>query len=238
MSIHNKTEKKGGEDNAWLETYADSITLLMAFFVILLSISTMDKKKYEIMRDGITQGLNTGLMDKISPNSTTAAKAEVQFFTQPIVPDIPSPEYSENPHIEYVYNEGTGAEFVFAEKAIFSPNSASTRRDAKRILKKIVPYLQNLEFDTHIIVVEGYVDSASDIPKQYGTRWAYSAARAIAVRQLLEELGVEPQMMHIAAFGDTQPSLPDVGDNQYASTENNEQNRRVVIRAKAKDKAQ
>ena len=229
-----KNREKSGEDNAWLETYADSITLLMAFFVILLSISTMDKKKYEIMRDGISHGLNAGLMDKISPNSTSAVKMDVQLFTQPIVPDIPSPEYSENPHIEYVYNEGTGAEFVFAEKAIFSPNSASTRPDAKLTLKKIVPYLQNLELDTHVIVVEGYVDSASDVPKQYGTRWAYSAARAIAVRQLLEDLGVEPQMMHIAAFGGSQPSLPDVGDNQYASTENNEQNRRVIVRAKAK----
>ena len=234
MSIHKKSEKSGGEDNAWLETYADSITLLMAFFVILLSISTMDKKKYEIMRDGVTQGLNAGLMDKLSPNSVSESKPKVQFFTQPIVPDIPSEEYSESPHIEYIYTEGSGAEFVFSEKAIFAPNSASTRPGAKITLKKIIDYLQNLKADTHVIVVEGYVDSASDVPKQYGSRWAYSAARAIAVRQVLEDLGVEPQMMHIAAFGDTQPSLPDVGDNEYASTENNEQNRRVVVRVKAK----
>lgn len=233
MSINSKKSEKKAEDNAWLETYADSITLLMAFFVVLLSISTMDKKKYEVMRDSINQGLNAGLMDKLNTNSTPG-QPKIQFFTKPIVPDIPSPEYSENPHIDYVYSEGSGAEFSFAEKAIFSPNSAVTRPDAKITLKKIVPYLQNLEMDTHEIVVEGYVDSTSDIPKQYGTRWAYSAARAIAVRQVLEDLGVEPQMMHIAAFGDTQPSLPDVGDNQYASLSNNEENRRVVVRAKAK----
>ena len=233
MSINAKKSEKKAEDNAWLETYADSITLLMAFFVILLSISTMDKKKYEIMRDGINKGLNAGLMDKLTAESTSSQQ-QVQFFTKPIVPDVPSTEYSENPHIDYVYSEGSGAEFSFAEKAIFSPNSAAARPDAKITLKKIVPYLQNLKLNTHEIVIEGYVDSTSDIPKQYGTRWAYSAARAIAVRQILEELGVEPQMMHIAAFGDTQPSLPDIGDNEYASLDNNEQNRRVVVRAKAK----
>ena len=50
MSGFKVTRKEEKEDNSWVETYADAITLLMAFFVVLLSMSTMNKKKYEYIK--------------------------------------------------------------------------------------------------------------------------------------------------------------------------------------------
>jgi chemotaxis protein MotB len=234
MSIHSNETSRKGEDNSWLETYADTITLLMAFFVILLSMSTMDKKKYEIMREGITQGLNSGLMDRLS-SSDNDSKPEVQFFTKPIVPDIPTTEYSENPHIEYVYSEGSGAEFIFSDKAIFAKSDyPSLRGDAKFLLKKIVPYLTNLDPDKHEIIVEGYIDDVSDVPEKMGkSRWLWSATRAVLVRNKLETLGVNPEMMHVAAYGASKPVEDDKGNNGLAIRENNEKNRRVVVSVQA-----
>ena len=47
-----RPEKHGsGDDGAWLETYADTITLLMAFFVMMFSMSTLDAGKFTILKE-------------------------------------------------------------------------------------------------------------------------------------------------------------------------------------------
>ena len=76
----NVTKEKKGNDNDWMDTYADAITLLMAFFVVLLSMSSMNAKKYDYMVEVISEGLNKSTFADKGEEVLKALSDDVRFF--------------------------------------------------------------------------------------------------------------------------------------------------------------
>ena len=93
MSGFKVTRKAKQEDNSWVETYADAITLLMAFFVVLLSMSTMNKKKYEYMVEVIHQGINKSVITTEAPMEQDGKTEEIRSFVKQPVPALSEMSY-------------------------------------------------------------------------------------------------------------------------------------------------
>ncbi len=225
------TGKKKGDDNAWLETYADSITLLMAFFVILLSMSSMDKKKYDYVKAAIESELNTTVVEEFnSPNSQAGEVNQIRNYETPKMPTLDKMSFLNTISELQVNYKDDGAEMVFEEGVLFVPNSHKLRGDVMPVLNSTSRYLKQLKKETHKIIVEGYTDGVMPTPRKYGNRWNFSSARAITIREFLEESGVEQEMISIAAFADTRPVVPDLTASGEPIHENLIQNRRLIIR--------
>ena len=109
--------KKKGEDNAWLETYADSITLLMAFFVILLSLANKNEKEADYVREAIDKGLNQSVMDQFNK----AEVSETRNFDKPKLPTLDKMSFLNTLSDVTINYKDDGAEMVFEEDPLFLP---------------------------------------------------------------------------------------------------------------------
>ena len=121
------------EDN-WMDTYADAITLLMAFFVVLLAMSSMDAKKYEHMREALSEGVNKSPLEQVSKPFEAQAEQSNQFS---LIRPIPSlDQYS---YLATLYGrraDGFGKEIFFHRFDLCSKFNHS-KNDAEPIVSSV-----------------------------------------------------------------------------------------------------
>jgi chemotaxis protein MotB len=227
------TKEKKGNDNDWMDTYADAITLLMAFFVVLLSMSSMNAKKYDYMVEVISQGVNKSTFADKGEEASKAVTDDVRSFIPKPLPALPEQSYL-NVLSDVVYEtKSGGSTFQIKSSLLFVPNSATIRDDAMTVLKSLSDHLKAVNPDNFEIIIESHVDSNISLNKRrYPDKWAFTSARAMMIRDELERIGVKKSIMYIAAFADTQPA----GRNGLypIPSEDPADDRRIVIRIRQK----
>ena len=192
------------DSNDWLTTYADMATLLMTFFVLLFSMSTLDPVKINNMIKGMSD-------DNAKPQvSLSTIKKEVK--------ELLKQEQLEN--VIEVTKNSRGVTMKIPGDYAFASGTARVTRDMKLILVKMVPKMKQA---TYAIAVEGHTDNDPIRSPMFESNWELSAARASAVVRYLISEGVSPQKFRAIGFGDTQPKFPN------DTRENKAKNRRVDI---------
>lgn len=199
----------------WLLTYADLITLLMVFFVVLYSISQVNQSKYI----ALSQALRASFM---MPKNT--GNSAIQTTTEP------TPDARNLPHVQAhsglleavgksVQNEVAkqhlqsdvtvnvtpeGLRISFQAKQIFFAKAdASIRPAFQQLLLSIAPLLRPLP---NQIEVQGFTDNEPLHSPIYATSWELSAARSVHVlRFLVDKGGVDPHRIAAVAFGEYHP---------------------------------
>jgi chemotaxis protein MotB len=237
----------GGED--WLTTYADAITLLMAFFVMLYSASKLDGKKFE----DIKAGIETHVTHRRDASPTTGFVPAIPGV--PVAAPSPDATDAELPK-ELIdgsgggHNEGGGAQtplerleeegkfqqsaggkgmmLEFSSEALFEAGSARLKAGSRPALAQVGVYLRDRETAPRVLI-EGHTDDSPIRSMRYQSNWDLSAARAIAVLRFLEDSGVDSQTMSATALAHTEPKLPNRDPWGNPVRANQEENRRVVL---------
>lgn len=223
------------EDN-WMDTYADAITLLMAFFVVLLSMSSMNKKKYDHMKEVISEDMNKSPIEQVSMPFEPSA-LEKQNFTLLERP-IPSlDQYSYLGTLTNVEEKKTsfGKEIIFPADIIFVPKSTTLRDDSSPILSAVADYILSLEVRYYDVIIEGHSDSDPFLSRKFSSGWEFSAERAISFREALVLYDIDPKLISISAFSDTKPLKPHRDAMGKLLAENQAINRRIVVSIRMKD---
>ncbi|MDH5544045.1 MAG: OmpA family protein [Gammaproteobacteria bacterium] len=204
----------------WMVTFADMMALLLTFFIIMLSFSTMDLKKYKAVSSAIEQSFGQGQPHE---ENTSAIK--------PIVPlPEPEPKHSlEKQLLNILQKEiSEGVLFVerqdqliiirFPEQIAFSSASDRLRPEFSPLLEKIVSVVTKSEGE---IVVTGHTDKLPINTERFRSNWDLSAARAVSVvHAMLEHSQINPKRMTAQGMADTRP---------LDAAENTASNRRVEI---------
>lgn len=218
-----EAEKENNE--RWLLTYADLITLLMIFFVVMYSISQVDANKFKQLAQTLSVVFGGG-------RSLVGVSPGTSF--------IPLPTPSQSSDLEEVR---ASAEELLARQGARRQSSAEVQQQQLRITlanrlifhrasagitpiaRKHLVSLGKLLTDTQgPIRIEGYTDSTPVHTKQYPSNWQLSAVRAANIAQLLvEQAGIDPSRISAVGYGDSHP----VADNR--TPEGRARNRRVVI---------
>ena len=220
-----KAAAQKDDSNAWLETYADMITLLMAFFVVLFAMSTMDAQKYEYMTEVLHKGMNQSFIEKIQePEEQEAKVEEIRSFVRQPVPELDKMSFLTTLADVTVETRHDGANLVFPDSSLFVPNSARLRDSARPVIEAAVQHLKKVDPKYFAVVVEAHTDGGSPIPRRYKNGWSFSSARAMAMRDALEEGGLDRGILSIAAYADTKP-IKGLSKEEAAT-----KNRRLVIR--------
>lgn len=210
----------------WLLTYADMITLLLALFIILFSISTINRVKLQRLVHDISGGFNS--VDAINnpPNGGTtgdrtgnAGDANLQQIQKQIR------EYIKKNHLESKVQTRIDSRglviTLLTDKALYDSGSAELRPETKRLLDEIDAPLKK---STNDIRVEGNTDDVPISTSIYPTNWELSAARATGVtRYLVEHGGLNPTRLSFAGYGQFRPV------HKNDSEANRQMNRRVDI---------
>lgn len=226
-----RRKKAAAKENneRWLLTYADLITLLMVFFVLLFSMSTTDKRKFQELAASLHQAFNVNVLSGSQPSVIAAGGAPISVSTQEqqdyqqVLARVKQFEQSNNIPTAQISTQVTseGIAVTISGVLLFYNGTDQIKPDGMTLLAQLGAYLATIP---NPLRVEGHTDDIPVQSAQYPTNWELSAARAVAVtRYLAERANVAPQRLSAVGFGQYQPIVPN------DSRVHREENRRAVI---------
>lgn len=241
MSRPNRDKRKFDSDESsggsnWLQTYGDMITLLLAFFVLLYSISTIDADKFERMMVSIHESFSGVLPQHDSRIPRDDPQPETHL-PQPQERDIPDEEEREMQEIfeqleDFIEDEDLaevlmleteerGIVIRFQDKILFDTGRAELRQESFDILGEVAEILEEIPNE---IRVEGFTDDVPIGTAPFPSNWELSTARATTVlRYLADETEIAPERLSATGYGEYRPIVPN------DSPENRQMNRRVDL---------
>ena len=185
----------------WFGTFADMMTLLFAFFVLLAAISTVDPVKLQQLADGMGKSVGS----KKDIENQAMSLADVKKAADKMVEEMgTNPETGEKP-VE-VTTGPKGVTIGISSDISFQSGSASLKQEIVEVLDKIVPTIENSYFD---VAVEGHTDN-DPLPKsfqsKYPSNWELSSARASKVVNYLIDIGVNSGKLQASGYADRWPA--------------------------------
>jgi chemotaxis protein MotB len=232
MAKQHKHEEHENHER-WLVSYADFITLLFAFFVVMYSVSVVNEGRFRT----VSESIKAALHPIVSQPTTPLAFNIGEYKPALVAPRLPG---SKEPVIrrlrEIVKAMQPAAQFAVIhvmERAdgdisisvpdhiLFDSGTAMLRPDALPFLQALAEVLVELD---RPVKVEGHTDNVPIRTAQFPSNWELSAARAVVVVRVLTELyGVPPAHAAAIGYADSRP----VADN--STGEGRAKNRRVEI---------
>jgi chemotaxis protein MotB len=238
------SKKKSIEDqeNAerWLLTYADLITLLLAFFVVMYSMSRIDAKKFGMMQTQLSNVLRGGatvfpegeefdgegagllqlgdlrvmqwrIINRLSPGGEkTHGKTEGSLLRYQDIADAVNTEVTER-----------GLTIHIKDYALFESGKADLRPEAVVVLAAVA---DEIGLAGNHVLIEGHTDNVPINTARFPSNWELSTARATNVlRFLVEKKSIAPDRISARGFGEYRP----VASN--ATSKGRAMNRRVDI---------
>lgn len=249
--MRKRTKKHEEHENheRWLVSYADFITLLFAFFVVLYATSSQNTEKEKQFEESIRESLKLPGGASGSPGAGgSGGGGAAQTLAQQAGLETPRPggdgqeRLANNADTQEKMEKEIGQKFSGEEKAVvtslrhdmfgvrmslaasmlFPTGSAKMRREAMPIMDKIAQLMKGNQFK---MLVEGHTDD-QPIPAggQYDSNWELGSARATQVVRYLSKVhGVPEARLAAVSYADQRPLVPNT------SEENRMKNRRIEI---------
>lgn len=183
--IHRKHD--GDDDNLWLMSYADMMTLLLGFFVLIVAVSSIDAVKFEAVSRQFARDQKRMTFRQLEQKVRSFIAAE---------------------HIQSdvsVVLTARGMEINFKDKLLFDSGSAELKPEAREVLARIAPLLRYREIAQRRISVEGHTDGVPIRNLRYPSNWELSSARAANVVKFFTGLGMPPERFEAIGYADTRP---------------------------------
>jgi chemotaxis protein MotB len=243
MARRRKHEEHANHE-AWAIPYGDLVTLLLAFFVVMYAISSVNAGKYRVVSDALSAAFRgQPQTDQPVPVGQRAARADTAAPPQAIqAPSIipPSPPSMQNAaeleniarSVEQtlanlvmqeqviVRNQGGWVEVEIRNDILFGSGSATLATSAEPIIGLLADVLRDVP---NPVRVEGHTDNVPIRTAMFPSNWELSAARAASVVRLLSARGLPPSRLAVLGLGEFRP----VAANDTAEGRN--ANRRVLV---------
>jgi chemotaxis protein MotB len=201
----------------WLMTYADTITLLMAFFAILFSLSDPNPEKY---KQFATQLRLEGFMKVDRESEEQELKKQLQLML----------EDSGFDKFASVSDTPRTIELELANSAFFEAGSARFNPKALPFLEKLAKQLARFSKAAVAIEIEGHTDDSPIATAQYPSNWELSSGRASNVVRFMIAQGIPAKMLRAVGYADVRPKAANRDTTGTPIPANQELNRRVVVK--------
>ncbi|WP_413559337.1 flagellar motor protein MotB [Bdellovibrio sp. HCB209] len=239
MSQKRKKHEEHVNHERWLVSYADFITLLFAFFVVMYATSNANENKQKDFEQSIK--LNFHLVGKggtdQNGNAIDAAIAELDIpvgnFPKKGGP-VEAADYIERAlnkamskedqkkDIQDVYHDSVGVRVSLTASSFFTPGSSKLRLSSLPALEKVAAIIGA---SNKRIIIEGHTDDTPIAPDaQYPSNWELAGDRASAVvRYMIKYHNLDPKRFVAISYGDQKPIVPNDSEEHKAM------NRRIEI---------
>jgi chemotaxis protein MotB len=206
------------DESNWLVSYADMMTLLCGFFIMLFSMAKMDEPQYEKVQEAMSKQFGG---DFKSPTKELA-----KFVTEVV-------QQAGIDSQAIVRTDALGVSVAFQSTLFFDTLSAEVKPEGRQVLERLARELyerQKAENKQYQIVVEGHTDSRPITAGTFPSNWELSGARAARVVRYFLDEHFSPDHMTAIGYADTRPEAPSRLPNGALDEEALAHNRRVVLR--------
>ncbi|MGM0462294.1 MAG: OmpA family protein [Fibrobacterota bacterium] len=228
-----KDEKKQEECKEgapeYMATYGDMMTLLLCFFVLLLSMAEVDPAKFDIAASSFQNALS-GVLESMptvaihqevlrprlggdDQNRRMAAQAAMR------IREAMKKDFKEDAVKVEVTETGIGIRVN--DPVTFATGRADLKNEFEEILQEVLKVIDDVVYES--IRVEGHTDNIPINTDEYPSNWELSSARALQVVQFLHRRGVDPAKLSAVGYGEYRPLVPNT------TGENRRKNRRIEI---------
>ena len=221
----------------WLISYADFITLLFAFFVVMYAISVVNEGKYKVVsmslgdafggKDKAASGMANSAVEPLInlPNALAKRRAEAmrrekerltrlaQTLTSTLAPLVKEGKVR-------VTQNSRGVSVEINASVLFDPGEAALTAESNQALRALAVLLKD---DPHAVQVEGHTDPTPIKNALFASNWELSAVRASAVVRLFIDSGVAPERLTVVGHAANIPVAPNTTQEGMA------RNRRVAV---------
>ncbi len=207
----------------WICTFNDMMTLLMVFFVLIFSLSTMNVQGIHSARMQLQSGLGIFEAGKMTSVGVVAPLTPYDIgnetFTKTIEASIELLEKDSGIDVSF---SDAGIKIILNNAVLFESGTADINRDGAEVLENLASSI--LSKISNSILITGHTDTDSIHTKKYPSNWELSTARAVNVLKCLAATGkLLPKRLAAAGYGDVTPVAPN------DSIEGKRKNRRVEI---------
>ena len=242
-----RPEPESENHERWLVSYADFITLLFAFFVVMYAISSVNEGKYRVLSETLSHTFKSAVHHELQPEGIGYPQQPDVAVAPPVA--VPRAAGSAVPgafesqpgtaHLQQVRQQLEAAfgdlmadgqlnlavgdswlEIELNNNLLFASGDAEPRLGSLPFLRQLA---QILEKHPNTIRVEGFTDNVPINTAKFPSNWELSASRAAAVVNFLSMYGVAPQRMAAVGYGEHQPIMSNDTDA------GRQRNRRVVL---------
>ena len=237
-------QRQSDNHERWLVSYADFITLLFAFFVVMYALSSVSEGKYRVLSDALVTAFGSKAIERVAP------AAQPQVLPLPLPPRriVRPPGVQDRQRgvqdrqreqmrgmaqsilkvLDALVRDGQvkvtqssrGISVEINASLLFASGQAKLRADSDRVLQRVA---QVLATGDQGIEVEGYSDDTPISTAQFPSNWELSAARASSVVRLFIDSGVAAARLSVVGYGPNRP----VASNDTAA--GRARNRRVTV---------
>ena len=204
-----------GEEESWLLTYLDVMTLLLVMMVVMLAFA-------KPASEDAGQGDGSGGPAAPRAQAPLNLRPQLNQLVAPREKDplagLPLDQLGEG--VEVLVNDGV-VSFRISSEMLFPSGQADLIGPGAEMLATLVPVLNAMP--NQRIVVEGHTDDVPIRNERYPSNWELSGGRAGSVVRQLIDLGVAPQRIRATGFADTRPLQPNDSEAHRAA------NRRVEL---------
>ncbi|PLX33126.1 MAG: chemotaxis protein MotB [Clostridiales bacterium] len=215
-----KKQERGGSP-AWMTTFSDLMTLLLTFFILLYSFSTLDAIKFKNVASALQNVLLGEAKPTIFQNDIPPGEAPINDplpIEQTKVEDMNTElaqlykivsEYVENENLQAeisVRTDRRGVIIDIKERVLFDSGKAVLKEESKEVLGKVFTLIQQFENE---LIIEGHTDNMPIHTSEFPSNWELSVIRAVNVlRYFTEIMDVEPGRISAAGYGKYRPIAP------------------------------
>jgi chemotaxis protein MotB len=231
-----QAQPDGQNSSSWLTTFNDLVTLLMVFFVLLFTMSTIDSKKMSDFQYALQSGLGileagqrVGIkvkqeqpvrdMSHIKTQAEGRLKPEQKQSMRKIIEKALG-SLDDQKGIRVFYTE-QGARLRFEDAILFDFGRADINPAGFSFLDRISSVIHQIQGPVRI---EGHTDDVPIHTKRFPSNWELSTARAVnVVKYFVESCNIKPQRLSAVGYGQSKPLFSN------DSAEHRAKNRRVEI---------
>lgn len=239
MRRRRRLERDHENHDRWLVSYADFITLLFAFFVVMYALSSVNEGKYRVLSGSLLEAfksngrrdanqsmnivpqisvirprsLNKSPLQKAREEQTERIKKMAQDITGEMAAYVSQGQVA-------VIETDRGITVEISDSMLFSPGRAELNPAATRAMLGVGRVIAPTEFP---VTIEGHTDNTPISTTLFPSNWELSAVRATSVLRLMIEAGVGANRLTAIGYGEQRP----VADN--VSIQGRAKNRRVSI---------
>lgn len=213
------TPMQSPEDEAesWLLSYADMMTLIACFFILMMAFANYDpagfKQKAEVVAKGFAKGKTMVTNEKFKEMNEEIAK------------------HPELLKMSKITLNDSQMIIVMSGSVLFPHNGFTLSDEMTFLLDSLIDIIKSKGEDNYRIIIEGHSDNLP-LPANFAfpNHWALAGARAAMVIERFEYFGFTPTNLKMISAGDSEPLAPNQDENGMPIAENNRMNRRVVIK--------